>query len=128
MRERLAALLDRLFPPPPSYADMVYDALDRGTAAVSRAGRDAGHYGAAAMPSIDQAQKTLARYGLTPEFIAGLAAPQLRQIQRAAMRTATRHPGSLAGSLLVIGALGAIAYAVSREKPLAAPHVVRPRG
>jgi hypothetical protein len=127
MRERLNAFLDRLFPQPKSYADMMYDALTRGASAVSRAGHDAGRYGAAALPSLDQAQAKLARYGLTPEIIAGLAAPQLRQIQRAAVKTATRHPGSLAGSLLVIGALGAIAYVISREQPLAAPNVIRPR-
>jgi hypothetical protein len=128
MRERLNAFFDRLLPQPPSYADMVYDALNRGASAVSRAGHDAGRYGAAAMPSVDQAQKTLARYGLTAEAIAGLAAPQLRQIQRTAMRTATRHPGSIAGSLFVIGALGLIAYAITREsQQVSAPNIVRSR-
>jgi hypothetical protein len=131
MRERLAAFFDRLFPQPPSYTDMMLDALQRGASTVSRAGHDAGRYGAASLRSLDRtvdhAQEKLARYGLTPEIIAGLAAPQLRQIQRAAVRTATHRPATLAGSLVLIGALGVIAYAITRETELAAPNVVRSR-
>lgn len=76
----------------------------------------------------DQAQNKLADYGLTPEMIASLAAPQLRQLQRTAMKAATGRPAAtLGGSLFVLGALGLIAYAISRESRLAAPNVIRSR-
>jgi hypothetical protein len=132
MRERLNAFIDRLFPPPPSYTDTLFDAFHRGAAAVSHAGRDAGRMGASSLRSLDRtvdhAQERLAHYGLTPEMIAGLAAPQLRRLQRTAMKTAAHKPAALAGSLFVIGALGVIAYAISREsQQLAAPNVVRSR-
>lgn len=131
MRERLNAFIDRLFPPAPSYTDTLFEAFNRGAAAVSHAGRDAGRFGAHSLRSldrtVDQAQARLAHFGLTPDMIAGLAAPQLRRLQRTAMKTAAHRPATLAGSLFVIGALGVIAYAISRESQLAAPNVIRPR-
>jgi hypothetical protein len=157
MRERLNALLDQIFAAPAIAADALHrgataasrvghdasrfgsaswqaapafaaDVIDRGAAAAARVGHDASRLGSASLDAFDHAQTKLARYGLTPEMIAGLAAPQLRQIQRAAMKTATRNPGSIAGSLLVIGALGLIAYAITREsQQLAAPNVIRSR-
>lgn len=131
MRERLNALIDRLFPPAPGCTDTLFEAFSRGAAAVSGAGRDAGRLGASSLRSldrtVDQARERLARYGLTPEMIAGLAAPQLRRLRRTAMKTATHRPATLAGSLFVIGALGVIAYAISRESQLAAPNVIRSR-
>lgn len=111
--------------------DFLSGAVDQGSAAASHWGRDAQRagrrLGAASMDAIETAQSKLARYGLTPEVVAGLAGPQLRQLQRAAARQARRHPGSIAGSLLVLGAVAAIAYAMARESKLAAPRIIRPR-
>lgn len=82
----------------------------------------------ASSDAADATQRKLAAYGITPDMIANFAGPQMRQLQRTALKQAQRHPGSVAGAVIALGAVAALAYALSRktEAP-AAPSVWRSR-
>lgn len=74
----------------------------------------------------DSAQRKLAAYGITPQMISDFAGPQMRNLQRTAMRQARRHPGSVAGAVIALGAAAVIAYAMTRKQDTpAAPTVLR---
>jgi hypothetical protein len=100
--------------------DFVADTFDRGTDLATSAGRTAMGYTRqfASSPSdtMDMLERRLRRYGLTPEMIASLTGPQLRRMQRLAMRQMPTRAPSILGTVLAIGVVAAAVYALTRDE------------
>lgn len=100
--------------------DFVADTFDRGTDLATSAGRTAMGYTRqfASSPSdtMDMLERRLRRYGLTPEMIASLTGPQLRRMQRLAMRQMPTRAPSMFGTLLAVGVVAAAIYAMTRDE------------